>query len=131
MPDIDDALTALAAHRKNSDRLFEFPNVVGTGVGLRAVAGDFTDEVCVQVFVVKKRSRDGLPKAGAIPPYVPGDGGDMIRTDVCESGMFYALQGQDPPHARTVPQRDSVWAPVSRGAQMKSARSSTERFDCS
>src|SRR3712207_3053067 len=66
------------------------PNVVGTAIGRRIVAGQITDTPAMVVYVMKKVSTPYLPPSRLIPRriYV---GRDYLEVDVVETGPFYPL----------------------------------------
>lgn len=79
--------------RHNQDRLFAYPNVVGVGIGLRKRNGQLSDDVCIVVFVRQKLGLDLLQPDQVIPSELMGSGGDLIGTDIQESGLFRLLSG--------------------------------------
>ena len=89
------------AQETNQQQLLARANVVGVGTGLRVRNGQFTDEVCVQVFVERKFSPEALGAWDMVPSRVPGYEGANVRTDVVEAPVPEALQ--DSTRYRPVP----------------------------
>jgi hypothetical protein len=89
------------AQEANQEQLLDFANVVGVGTGLRIRNGEFTDEICVQVFVQRKLDPEALAAWQTVPSRVPGYDGANIRTDVVEAPVPDALQ--DTTRYRPVP----------------------------
>ena len=89
------------AQEANQEQLLDFANVVGVGTGLRIRNGEFTDEICVQVFVQRKLDPEALAAWQTVPSRVPGYEGANIRTDVVEAPVPDALQ--DTTRYRPVP----------------------------
>jgi hypothetical protein len=90
------------AQEANEEQLLARANVVGVGTGLRMRNGEFTDEVCVQVFVERKRAPEALVAWEMIPARIPGYEGANVRTDVVEAPVADALQ-EDTTRYRPVP----------------------------
>lgn len=74
---------ALRAHR---DRLMSLPNVVGVGIGYKAVAGRTSNRPAIVVLVSKKVDAQALAPGAAVPPEVDG-----VPTDVVEIGEPKAM----------------------------------------
>jgi hypothetical protein len=72
-----------AIKRAAQGRLLAIPGVHAVGVGSKIVAGEFTKESAIMVFVVKKRPLSELPANQVIPAEIEG-----VKTDVYESGVF-------------------------------------------
>ena len=89
------------AQETNQDQLLALSNVIGVGTGLRLRDGQFTDEVCVQVFVERKQAPEALESWQTVPTRVPGYEGANVRTDVVEVSVPEALQ--DTTRYRPVP----------------------------
>ena len=70
--------------RAVTDRLFEFPNVIGVDVGYKEVRGALTDQLTIRVHVTEK-SND-LPADKRIPSQIEG-----VPTDVIESHYAYQV----------------------------------------
>jgi hypothetical protein len=90
------------AQEANQEELLARADVVGVGTGLRMRNGEFTDEVCVQVFVERKRAPEALGAWETIPARIPGYEGANVRTDVVEAPVPDALQ-EDTARYRPVP----------------------------
>ena len=69
-----------AVQDKYNDRLLAYPNVVGTGIGLRERQDKTTDELCLVVMVSKKLPAENLPASGILPRELDGVGIDVIET---------------------------------------------------
>lgn len=89
------------AQELHTENLLTLPNVVGTGTGYRQKNGEFTNEVCVQIFVERKYPLDQLPPGTIVPAEVTGGEARPIRTDVIEAGPLDAFQ--DTTRYRPVP----------------------------
>jgi hypothetical protein len=90
------------AQESSQEQLLALSNVVGVGTGLRVRNGEFTDEVCVQVFVERKLAPEALDAWQTVPARVPGYEGANVRTDVIEAPVPDALQA-DTTRYRPVP----------------------------
>jgi hypothetical protein len=90
------------AQETSQEQLLALANVVGVGTGLRVRNGEFTDEVCVQVFVERKLAPEALDAWQTVPVRVPGYEGANVRTDVIEAPVPDALQA-DTTRYRPVP----------------------------
>lgn len=71
---------------KYQEQLLALPNVVGVGVGLKEVRGDFTDQIAVIVNVSKKIPSVDLPPDAVVPPELEG-----VATDVQQIGEMKAF----------------------------------------
>ena len=100
MASADRVARVSAAQELHSERLLEFPNVVGTGTGYRQLRGRFGTEVCVQAFVQAKLDPSELPEWAIVPREVHL-GEERIRVDVIDVGFVYAAQ--DTTRYRPVP----------------------------
>jgi len=67
------------------DELMEKENVVGVGIGLAKVDGEYTDELALVVLVEKKVPLEELAEADIIPAEIEG-----VRVDVQETGPLEA-----------------------------------------
>jgi hypothetical protein len=92
----------------NQEQLLALPNVVGVGTGFRARGGEFTNEVCVQVFVQQKLAAAKLRTTEMVPRHLAGYEGADIRTDVIEARIPEAQQ--DTTRYRPVPGGCSIGA---------------------
>ncbi len=77
---------ALAVKRRHERALMRKANVVAVGVGLRARAGSFTDEICIVVSVRRKVPAAQLAAADLIPATLDG-----VPVDVQATGEISAL----------------------------------------
>lgn len=68
-------------------RLFEYANVVATGVGYKVTAGQRTGTLCIICSVKEKRAAGALAQSDRIPPRLDG-----IATDVVQTGVLRASQ---------------------------------------
>ncbi len=73
--------------------IFARTNVVGVAVGHKVTAGQETEERCIVVFVEAKRPEDELRRRDVVPKALDG-----VRTDVIETGRFYALRSEQTTH---------------------------------
>jgi len=71
---------ARAAKQVHEQSLLALPNVTGVGVGYKIVNGRRTDEVCVRVYVSRKRAPEELDPGDMAPPSING-----VATDVIEA----------------------------------------------
>lgn len=69
-----------ALQDKYNPKLMAYPNVVGTGIGLRQHQDKITDELCLVVMVSKKLPAEKLPPGGILPRQLDGVGIDVIET---------------------------------------------------
>jgi hypothetical protein len=67
--------------------LLNFPNVIGTGVGITRVGGISTGEYCVKAFVTTKVQKDLLPPASILPGYIYVQERPPVRVDVEEMSI--------------------------------------------
>ena len=67
------------------DELMEKENVVGVGIGLAKVDGEYTDELALVVLVEKKVPLEELAEADIITAEIEG-----VRVDVQETGPLEA-----------------------------------------
>lgn len=72
-----------AVQSRHDDHLLGFPNVVGTGIGYRQVAGAPSGELCLVVMVSKKIPESVLPAQAVLPRELDG-----VTIDVIETGAF-------------------------------------------
>ena len=79
-----DKLTDVQA--RYADMLMAKPNVVGVGIGLAKVNGEYTDEPALVVMVVKKVPVEELAPEELIPQSLEG-----VRIDVQETGVIEAF----------------------------------------
>lgn len=75
--------------RQNLAHLLGRRNVVACGVGFKESEGEITDEPCVVVSVTRKMPEAQLSPADIVPKKL-----GEVRTDVQETGVIRALQGQ-------------------------------------
>jgi hypothetical protein len=75
----------------NEERLMRFPNVVGTGIGLKTVGGVLTSTVCITVFVEKKVPVGELKRKYVIPKELRG-----VPVDVLEVGHLVSQPALPP-----------------------------------
>jgi hypothetical protein len=73
-------------------RLFAIPGVHAVGVGRKIVAGQFTDEPAIMVFVEQKKPLASLAPQHVIPSDING-----VKTDVYESAIPHHATNPDPP----------------------------------
>lgn len=84
-----DERTLQGAVNRHNRRLFTHRGVTAVGTGYRWRGGEVTSELCVSVFVTKKRPPGYIPKSEIIPRSLPIQG-RTIGVDVIEGGPFYA-----------------------------------------
>jgi hypothetical protein len=89
---------ALSAKQNNLQRLLSRPNVVACGIGYKVTADGPTDEVAVVVSVARKLPLAQLAEPEILPKLIDG-----VKTDVIETGVFRALQGQRDRWRPTIP----------------------------
>lgn len=77
------------AQIRHQAALLAKPNVIGLGIGLKAVAGRRTERLCLATLVRRKLPRAALEAEALIPDQVDG-----IPTDVVEAGEVRALAGR-------------------------------------
>jgi hypothetical protein len=75
---------ARRAAREYRDTLARFPNVIGSGVGYRTVAGRETEEFSLVAFVTRKLPKSALRSDEIIPREIPTSEGG-VPTDVIET----------------------------------------------
>src|SRR5947199_6339388 len=80
---------ARAAKAANEAAIFARANVVGVGIGNKMIRGRETDEPCIVVFVEAKRPVAQLRRRDVVPKAF-----GAVRTDVVETGRFYALRSE-------------------------------------
>src|SRR5579862_4008425 len=73
---------ASIAHTKHTANLLNFPNVIGTGVGITKVGAVLTGEYCVKVFVATKVHKDILSPASILPRHIYVKEKVPVRVDV-------------------------------------------------
>lgn len=83
MDDQENIEKIAALQDKYSPKLMTYPNVVGTGIGLRQRQDKTTDELCLVVMVSKKLPANKLPAGDILPREL-----DDIGIDVIETGAF-------------------------------------------
>ncbi len=89
----DDSIELAKVQHENESRLFEKPNVVGVGIGLKPGAGKGdTGKPCIAALVSAKLDRDLLSKDELVPAKLGKDG---ILTDVMEVGDLFAGDRDD------------------------------------
>lgn len=82
----DEIMTKLnAIQAKYADKLMSYPNVVGTGIGLATVKGEYTDTPAIVVMVVIKLPETQLAPEDILPHDLEGE-----RVDVQQTGTFEA-----------------------------------------
>lgn len=94
--------------------LFQYPNVVGYGVGFKYVGGEKTEQICMTVFVTKKLSKIALRFNEIIPPRR-----GSYPTDVVEIGIVRALQS-----------RTDKWRPAPPGVSIGHYLITAGTFGC-
>jgi hypothetical protein len=72
--------------KKSRKRLFEYPNVVATGIGYKIVNGKKTSDLSIICSVKEKLPASALSKNAVIP-----SGYDGIPTDIIQTGVIRAL----------------------------------------
>ncbi len=80
------------AQEANEEYLFGYDNVIGVGTGLREKGGEFTGEICVQVFVEHKLPLSQLPKGQVLPGRLRGFEDANVRLDVIAADIPEAHQ---------------------------------------
>jgi hypothetical protein len=76
-----------AVKQKHEKALLRKKNVVGVGIGLRQVGGQFTDQVVLTVMVARKEPTSQLACRDRIPSELDG-----VPVDVQEVGILRADQ---------------------------------------
>jgi hypothetical protein len=82
--------------QKAERQLLSIPGVHSVGLGGKEKGGRLTGEVCIKIYVVKKRNLSDVPPAERIPTEIDG-----IKTDIVEYPVSKILQtpGGSPPAA--------------------------------
>ena len=70
---------------RHIDDLMSYPHVVGVGIGMQMLDGEFTDELCLVVMVDEKVPVAQLAEDEILPREIEG-----VRVDVQETGNFSA-----------------------------------------
>lgn len=96
------------------NELFQYPNVVGYGVGFKYVEEKRTDQLCMTVFVTKKLPELALRFNEIIPPRR-----GSYPTDVIEIGIVRALQS-----------RTDKWRPAPPGVSIGHYLITAGTFGC-
>jgi hypothetical protein len=102
------------AQELHTESLLTLPNVIRTGTGYRQSNGEYTNEVCVQIFVERKYPLEQLPPGTIVPTEVTAEEARPIRTDVIETGPLDAFQ--DTTRYRPVPGGCSIGPQQSNSA---------------
>lgn len=74
-------MTIFDVHKKRSNELFVFPNVVSVAIGQKKQQGKSVNRIAIVVSVKKKIPESELRLNEIIPKYIEG-----FETDVVESG---------------------------------------------
>ena len=69
-----------------TDKLFQYPNVTGVGVGYKERGGKTQETICIRVYVSKKLPRDALKVDALLPSSIEG-----VPVDVLGGSDFKAL----------------------------------------
>jgi hypothetical protein len=72
---------------QNFKTIFKKPNVVGVGIGRRIEKGEFTDELCLKVYVEKKLAKSQLDSKDMVEAEIDG-----VKTDVVGVGKIRFFQ---------------------------------------
>jgi hypothetical protein len=98
-----DFTNVLYAQEQNEERLLDLPAVIGVASGPRIRRGRQTRELCVQVFVERKRPLESLGAAERVPEAVAAsaEGAEAVGTDVIE--ITRPTEHQDTTRYRPVP----------------------------
>lgn len=75
------------------NRILNYSNVVGAGVGYKITKSGPTDEMSVIVAVTKKLPKEQLKSSDLVPSWIDG-----VRTDVVETGRLRAQSSTRPAH---------------------------------
>jgi hypothetical protein len=75
---------------KAEDRLFQIPGVHGVGIGYKHIAGKYTNELAIKVYVREKIAVAEIPSTELIPPEIEG-----VKTDVVKNGSPHLSAGPD------------------------------------
>jgi hypothetical protein len=102
---------ALSIKQQNLPHLLARENVVGVGVGYKESEGQATGELAVTVNVVRKVPVAQLAAAQKVPGEIDG-----VKTDVVETGRFWAGQAAppNPPLDKMTPPAEQVLSPRDR-----------------
>lgn len=65
---------------KHQEQLLALPNVVGVGVGLKEINGEFTDQIAIIVNVSEKKPLVDLPSDAIVPAEIEGTATDVQQT---------------------------------------------------
>jgi hypothetical protein len=84
MANASDYTRVLQAQEQNEDKLLDLPGVIGVASGPRVRRGKVTRELCVQVFVERKRPLEAIGAAERVPSAVAAAEADEVATDVIE-----------------------------------------------
>src|SRR5215203_6918778 len=84
MANDNDFTKILYAQEQSEERLLDLPPVIGVASGPRIRRGRQTRELCVQVFVERKRPLEALGLAERVPETVAGIASEQVATDVIE-----------------------------------------------
>jgi hypothetical protein len=81
-----DFTRVLHAQEQNEERLLDLPAVIGVASGRRVRRGRLTRELCVQVFVERKRPLESIGAAERVPDAVAAaaEAAETVGTDVIE-----------------------------------------------
>jgi hypothetical protein len=96
LEEVDKAVAAIQSRQEKS--LLALPNVLGVGVGRKAVDGSQTHEPCLLVLVSRKFPASQLAAGACIPDLV-----EHCTTDVIEVGQIAASEAAHPAAPTTVP----------------------------
>jgi len=89
LEEVDKAVAAI--QRREEKSLLARPNVIGVGVGRKAVGGFETNEPCLLVLVSRKAPESELAPEARIPTLV-----EHCKTDVIEVGSVAAMEAPEP-----------------------------------
>ncbi len=108
MSDADDFTRVLYAQEHNQERLLDLPAVIGVASGPRVRRGKATRELCVQVFVERKRPLESIGMAERVPDAVAAgaQAADVVGTDVIE--ITRPQEHQDTTRYRPLPGGSSI-----------------------
>jgi len=102
--------------QRAEEELLKIPGVHAVGIGAKDVAGKPTGEICIKVFVVRKKFLGDIPPDERIPPEIDG-----VATDVYEVPPPTTLQvpGSRPPSPGTPYSGDEErYRPLRGGVQI-------------
>ncbi|MFN7919262.1 MAG: hypothetical protein U0Q16_04150 [Bryobacteraceae bacterium] len=86
-PDLSARLAKMGRHKKRVlSQLFQYPNVVAVGIGVKRKNGVATKELCFCFSVEKKLPLRKLAASEVIPPILELSDGTKVSTDVVETG---------------------------------------------